>query len=114
YRVLAITAAGRIKSVDADGVETYGQELRVEYGVREADGSVRVLGSVLPLDIGPAPSWRTLRVPLDRLPGEVNAVRLVAVDNDITQRQWLAVTPPRLPRLATLNSVVGSTDPVLL
>ncbi|BAD55035.1 arabinosyltransferase domain-containing protein [Nocardia farcinica] len=114
YRVLAITAAGRIKSVDADGVETYGQELRVEYGVREADGSVRVLGSVLPLDIGPAPSWRTLRVPLDRLPGEVNAVRLVAIDNDITQRQWLAVTPPRLPRLATLNSVVGSTDPVLL
>ncbi len=114
YRVLAITAAGRIKSVDADGVETYGQELRVEYGTRAADGSVDVLGAINPLDIGPAPSWRTLRVPLDALPAEVNAVRLVAVDNDITQRQWLAVTPPRLPRLATLDSVVGHTDPVLL
>ncbi|WP_239476453.1 arabinosyltransferase domain-containing protein [Nocardia arizonensis] len=114
YRVLVVTAAGRIRSVDADGVLTYGQELRVEYGVREADGRMTVLGSVDPLDIGPAPSWRNLRVPLDRLPREVNAVRLVAVDNDITPRQWLAVTPPRLPRLASLNSVVGSRDPVLL
>ncbi|MEU2173247.1 arabinosyltransferase domain-containing protein [Nocardia sp. NPDC019219] len=114
YQVLAITAAGRIRSVDDDGVLTYGQELHLEYGVRGPDGEVRTLGSIDPLDIGPAPSWRNLRVPLDRLPGEVNAVRLVAVDNDITPKQWLAVTPPRLPKLATLNSVVGSTDPVLL
>ncbi|MBF6465461.1 arabinosyltransferase domain-containing protein [Nocardia beijingensis] len=114
YQVLAITAAGRIRSVDDDGVLTYGQELHLEYGVRGPDGEVRTLGSIDPLDIGPAPSWRNLRVPLDRLPGEVNAVRMVAVDNDITPKQWLAVTPPRLPKLATLNSVVGSTDPVLL
>ncbi|MFE7743673.1 arabinosyltransferase domain-containing protein [Nocardia sp. NPDC057455] len=114
YQVLAITAAGRIRSVDADGVLTYGQELHLEYGVRGADGEVRTLGSIDPLDIGPAPSWRNLRVPLDRLPGEVNAVRMVAIDNDITPKQWLALTPPRLPKLATLNSVVGSQDPVLL
>ncbi|XOZ87132.1 arabinosyltransferase domain-containing protein [Nocardia testacea] len=114
YRVLALTAAGRIRSVDADGVLTYGQDLTVEYGTRAADGTMTVLGSVTPLDIGPSPSWRNLRVPLDQLPREVNAVRLVAVDNDITARQWLAVTPPRLPRLATLDSVVGHTDPVLL
>ncbi|MFE7798403.1 arabinosyltransferase domain-containing protein [Nocardia sp. NPDC057440] len=114
YQVLAITAAGRIRSVDADGVVTYGAELRLEYGTRAADGTVNVLGSVTPLDIGPAPSWRNLRVPLDQLPLEVDAVRLVAADNDITQKQWLALTPPRLPKLATLNSVVGSTNPVLL
>ncbi|MET8795403.1 arabinosyltransferase domain-containing protein [Nocardia sp. NPDC004568] len=114
YRVLALTAAGRIRSVDADGVLTYGQDLTVEYGTRAADGTMTVLGAVTPLDIGPNPSWRNLRVPLDQLPREVNAVRLVAVDNDITARQWLAVTPPRLPRLATLDSVVGHTDPVLL
>ncbi|WP_433523998.1 arabinosyltransferase domain-containing protein [Nocardia pseudovaccinii] len=114
YQVLAITAAGRIRSIDADGVLTYGQELHLEYGVRGADGEVQTLGSVDPLDIGPAPSWRNLRVPLDKLPAGVNAVRLVAVDNDITQKQWLAVTPPRLPHLATLNSAVGETAPVLL
>ncbi|WP_454194525.1 arabinosyltransferase domain-containing protein [Nocardia sp. Marseille-Q1738] len=114
YQVLAITAAGRIRSIDADGVLTYGQELHLEYGVRDQNGDVRTLGSIDPLDIGPAPSWRNLRVPLDQLPVEVNAVRLVAIDNDITPKQWLAVTPPRLPKLATLNSVVGSQDPVLL
>ncbi|WP_239003706.1 arabinosyltransferase domain-containing protein [Nocardia panacis] len=120
YRVLAITAAGRIRSVDADGVTTYGADLRLEYGVREANGEVRTLGSVLPLDIGPAPSWRNLRVPLDKLPADVDAVRLVAEDRDITPRIWLAVTPPRLPRLAPLNSLVkpddpkGAGDPVLL
>ncbi|MBF6413191.1 arabinosyltransferase domain-containing protein [Nocardia cyriacigeorgica] len=113
-RVLTITAAGRIRSVDADGVLTYGQDLVLEYGTRAADGTMTVLGAITPTDIGPAPSWRNLRVPLDQLPAEVNAVRLVATDNDITQRQWLAITPPRLPRLATLDSVVGHTDPVLL
>ncbi|GAB2650876.1 arabinosyltransferase domain-containing protein [Nocardia goodfellowii] len=114
YRVLTVTAAGRIRSVDQDGVVTYGQELHLEYGTRQADGRFETLGSIDPIDIGPAPSWRNLRVPLDRLPAGVNAVRLVAVDNDITPKQWLAVTPPRLPRLASLNSVVGDTDPVLL
>ena len=114
YQALVVTAAGRIRYVDTDGVVHYGQDLRLEYGTRAADGSVTMTGSVAPMDIGPAPSWRNLRVPLDQLPAGVNAVRLVAADNDITQKQWLAVTPPRLPKLATLQSVVGETDPVLL
>ncbi|TSE00843.1 arabinosyltransferase [Skermania sp. ID1734] len=112
--VLAITAAGRIRSVDKDGVVTYGQDLRVEYGTRGANNSVHVLGSVVPYDIGPSPSWRNLRVPLDEIPSTANVVRLVAVDNDITPKQWLAVTPPRVPKLRTLQDVVGSQTPVLL
>ncbi|MFE1595140.1 arabinosyltransferase domain-containing protein [Nocardia sp. NPDC058705] len=114
YQALVITAAGRIRYVDTDGVVHYGQDLRVEYGTRAADGSVDVTGSLAPLDIGPSPSWRNLRVPIDQLPEGVNAVRLVAADNDITGKQWLAVTPPRLPKLVTLDSVVGHQDPVLL
>ncbi|MGV9412314.1 arabinosyltransferase domain-containing protein [Nocardia sp. NPDC003693] len=113
YRVLAITAAGRIRSVNKDGVETYGQDLFLEYGTRAADGSVTDTGRLRPIDIGPAPSWRNLRVPLDQIPLGANAVRLVANDVDITERQWLAVTPPRLPKLETLNSVVGEQAPVL-
>ncbi|WP_319942893.1 arabinosyltransferase domain-containing protein [Nocardia aurantia] len=111
--VLVVTAAGRIKSINKDGVVSYGQDLRLDFGHRNADGSVAPLTSVLPLDIGGAPSWRNLRVPLDRVPANADAVRLVAVANDLTARQWLAVTPPRLPRLATLDAVVGRTDPVL-
>ncbi|NKY49980.1 arabinosyltransferase domain-containing protein [Nocardia vermiculata] len=113
HRVLVVTAAGRIKSVDADGVVSYGQDLRVEFADRAADGTVRPLGSFTPLDIGGAPSWRNMRVPLDQVPDGTNAVRIVAVANDLTPRQWLAVTPPRLPKLSTLDSVVGHTDPVL-
>ncbi|MFD6272753.1 arabinosyltransferase domain-containing protein [Nocardia asteroides] len=114
YQALVVTAAGRIRYVDTDGVVHYGQDLRLEYGRHTGDGAVEMTGSIAPMDIGPAPSWRNLRVPLDQLPADVNAVRLVAADNDITQKQWLAVTPPRLPKLATLQSVVGETDPVLL
>ncbi|WP_024801267.1 arabinosyltransferase domain-containing protein [Nocardia sp. BMG51109] len=113
YRVLVVSAAGRIKTVSKDGVVTYGQDLRVEFGHRGDDGSFQPRGSFQPLDIGGAPSWRNMRVPLDSIPDGTDAVRIVAAAPDLTQRQWLAVTPPRLPRLATLDSVVGHRDPVL-
>ncbi|WP_040817304.1 arabinosyltransferase domain-containing protein [Nocardia jiangxiensis] len=113
YRMLVVTAAGRIKSVDKDGVVTYGQDLSVEFAHRAPDGTETSLGSFVPLDIGGAPSWRDMRIPLERIPAQTNAVRIVAVANDLTDRQWLAVTPPRLPRLATLDSVLGHHDPVL-
>ena len=111
--ILVVTAAGRIRSIDSDGIATYGQDLVIEYGKRDGD-NVTPLGSVLPLDIGPAPSWRNMRVPLKDLPADANAVRIVATDNNITQNQWLAVTPPRVPQLQTLDTVVGSSDPALL
>ncbi len=113
YKVLVVTAAGRIQSVNKDGVLTYGQKLRVEFAHRDTDGTVTPLGDFMPLDTGGAPSWRDMRVPLDRIPARTDAVRIVAAADDLTTRQWLAVTPPRLPRLATLNSVVGHSDPVL-
>ncbi|MGB7361972.1 MAG: arabinosyltransferase domain-containing protein [Rhodococcus sp. (in: high G+C Gram-positive bacteria)] len=111
---LAITASGRIRSVDADGVVTPGQNLDVEYASVGADGSEEVLGRIAPIDIGPEPSWRNLRIPLSDVPAEANAVRLVATDADLAGDQWLAVTPPRSPRTTVLNDVVGSSAPVLL
>jgi arabinosyltransferase C len=107
--LLVVTAAGRIKSVDKDGVVKYGQDVVIEYG---RDG--KTMGSVVPYDIGPNPSWRNLRVPLDQIPPDADSVRIVATDNDITQRQWLAITPPRVPQLRTLQDVVGTSAPTLL
>ncbi|MFE3289585.1 arabinosyltransferase domain-containing protein [Rhodococcus sp. NPDC059234] len=112
--ILVVTAAGRIRYVDKDGVVTYGQDLVVEYGKRTADGGVEAEGSVAPIDIGPTPSWRNLRVPMSQIPADADAVRLVAADHDLTPKQWLAITPPRVPQLQTLNEVVGSSAPVLL
>lgn len=111
--IVSIAVAGRIRSADSDGIVTYGQDLELEYGVRRPDGSVDVLGRALPFDLGPAPSWRNVRVPLDQLPTEADAVRLVAADEDRDPDQWLAVTPPRVPQTRTLQEVVGSDTPVL-
>lgn len=112
--IVSIAAAGRIRSVDTDGVETYGQKLELEYGTLAFDETVTALGSALPIDIGPSPSWRNLRVPLDRLPTEANVVRIVAADNDIQEEQWLAFTPPRVPQTQILQDALGSDAPTLL
>ena len=40
--------------------------------------------------------------------------RHVVVDNNLDPDRWIAVTPPRNPRLSTLDEVVGHTDPVLI
>ncbi|MFD1812072.1 arabinosyltransferase domain-containing protein [Rhodococcus gannanensis] len=112
--LLVVTAAGRIRYVDPDGIVTAGQELRVEYGTRRSGDDVEVRGAVAPIDIGPSPSWRNLRIPMEQIPADADAVRLVAVDDDLTPKQWLAVTPPRLPEMRTLQEVVGSEAPVLL
>ena len=107
--LISIAAAGRIRSVDSDGIVTYGQSLELEYGV---DGNAQ--GRVTPIDIGPTPSWRNLRVPMDQIPADSNMIRLVLDDTDRDPDQWLAITPPRVPRTQTLNDVVGREDPVLL
>ncbi|OZC53317.1 arabinosyltransferase [Rhodococcus sp. RS1C4] len=106
---IAISAAGRIRSVDSDGIVASGQPLEVEYAAGD-----QVLGRVTPIDIGPQPSWRNLRVPLSDIPREADRIRLVATDGDISPDQWLAVTPPRIPRTTPLVDVIGPDVPVML
>ncbi|MFD3705224.1 arabinosyltransferase domain-containing protein [Nocardia sp. NPDC058658] len=112
--LLAMSVAGRIRTVDSDGIVHPGQELAVEYGTATDAADVAVTGQIAPIDIGPAPMWRNLRVPLDQLPAEANVVRLVAADKDLGPDQWLAVTPPRMPQTTTLSALVGRDAPVLL
>ncbi|MFC9994619.1 arabinosyltransferase domain-containing protein [Nocardia sp. NPDC127526] len=112
--LVVISAAGRIMSFDDTGNMTYGQQLLVEYGHKEADGSVTKLGEYRPYDIGPAPSWRNLRVPMDALPAEADTVRIHASDQILIGDQWLAFTPPRVPKLQTIDSYLGRTQPILL
>lgn len=39
---------------------------------------------------------------------------MVATDDDLSPQHWIALTPPRIPVLRTLQDVVGSTSPVFL
>ncbi len=48
------------------------------------------------------------------VPPDADSVRIVANDPNLTGDQWLAFTPPRVPKLETLNSTIGSSQPVLL
>ncbi|MFC7449548.1 arabinosyltransferase domain-containing protein [Rhodococcus daqingensis] len=112
--LVSMSVAGRVYSVDGDGIDTPGACVELEYGVRGADGTVQALGRALPIDIGPAPSWRNLRVPLDQLPAEVNAVRIVVDDSDTDPDQWVAVTPPRVPQTRTLNDLIGADTPTMI
>jgi arabinosyltransferase C len=72
--IVAIAVAGRIRSIDSDGIAHPGQNLALEYGRGRPDGSITSTGRVLPIDIGPSPMWRNLRVPLDQLPEEADVV----------------------------------------
>lgn len=107
--LLVMAAAGRIGPAD----------LRIEYGRPGRVGAsgptdFEVMGSTTPIDIGPAPAWRNLRIPLESIPEDAEVVRVVANDGNLDPDWWLAVTPPRNPRLRTLDEVVGHTDPVLV
>ncbi|MEU1981232.1 arabinosyltransferase domain-containing protein [Nocardia sp. NPDC019395] len=112
--IMAITAAGRFRAVTQDGSVMPGQPVDIEYGTAESATSARTLGSVMPIDIGPAPSWRNLRVPLDEIPEQADVVRIVAKDQTLDPSQWLALTPPRIPQTESLDKVIGSDQPVLL
>lgn len=98
--LLVVSAAGRF---DAGEVQ-----------VQWAGDDGKPAGSMGFADVGAAPAWRNLRAPLAALPDSATQVRVVATDDDLAAQHWIALTPPRIPRLRTLQQVVGSTDPVLL
>ncbi|WP_369640663.1 arabinosyltransferase domain-containing protein, partial [Nocardia sp. JMUB6875] len=112
YQVLILTVAGRI-AADDNGHQIDGAQLRLEFAHRADDGAVQPLGNLTPPNVGGAPGWRNLPIALDRIPTGTNAIRLVAKTDDPTGKQWLALTPPRLPHLVTLDAMVGHDAPVL-
>jgi arabinosyltransferase A len=112
--LVVVSAAGSIWSYKEDGTFTYGQSLKLQWGVTRPDGTTQPLAEVQPIDIGPEPAWRNLRFPLTWAPPEANVARIVAYDPNLSEDQWFAFTPPRVPVLQTLQQLMGSQDPVLM
>ncbi len=77
--IVVVSASGAIWSYKEDGTFTYGQSLKLQWGVTRPDGTTQPLGEVQPIDIGPEPAWRNLRFPLTWAPPEANVARIVAV-----------------------------------
>jgi arabinosyltransferase C len=113
YRLPDRDQAGPLLVVAAAGRFDPG-EVVVQWATDEQAAKGQPGGSVGFGDVGAVPAWRNLRVPLSAIPSDATQVRLVASDQDLAPQHWIAVTPPRIPRLETLQDVVGSADPVLL
>lgn len=112
--LITMSVAGYVEYIDDLAVTRSGQKVRLQFGRVEPDGTVTPAGQMVPLDIGGAPEWRNLRFPLDQAPPGASVVRVLAEDNSPLRDQWLAVTPPRVSEMVTLNDLVGSTEPVLI
>ncbi|GEE00314.1 putative arabinosyltransferase B [Gordonia spumicola] len=112
--LVTMSVAGSIEYLDDLSVLNSGQSVRLEFGRVENDGRVTTVASMVPLDAGGTPKWRNLRFPLASAPPRASVVRIVADDVSGAPAQWLAVTPPRVNKLVTLNDLVGSQAPVLL
>lgn len=112
--LVVVSAAGAIWSYKEDGSFTYGQSLKLQWGLTHPDGSTEPLASVYPIDIGTEPAWRNLRFPLASAPPQANVARIVAYDPNLSSDQWFAFTPPRVPVLQTLDQLIGPHRPVLM
>ncbi|MGE2716011.1 arabinosyltransferase domain-containing protein [Mycolicibacterium litorale] len=114
HPLVVITAAGTIAGTSVAEGFTSGQTVALEYARRGPDGAPVPAGRVEPYDIGPTPSWRNLRYPRDQIPGDAVAVRVIGEDLNLGQGDWIAVTPPRVPEVRSVQEYVGSEQPVLL
>ena len=114
HPLVVVTAAGTHRGQQR--VERAHRRPDGRIGVRAAgpDGAPVPAGRLVPDDIAIAPSWRNLRFARSMIPVDAVAVRVVAEDLSLTQGDWIAVTPPRVPELRSLQEYVGSPQPVLM
>jgi arabinosyltransferase B len=114
HPLVVVTAAGTIAGNSVLNHHTDGQVVELEYGTTGPGGEPVAAGRLAPFDLGPAPSWRNLRFVRSSIPSDATVVRIVAEDKSLSVGDWIAVTPPRVPELRTVQKYVGSTQPVLL
>jgi arabinosyltransferase B len=93
---------------------TEGQTVTLEYGHQGPGGVPVPTGRLMPYDLGPAPSWRNLRFDRKQIPADATFVRVVGENLSLNLGDWIAITPPRVPELKTIQQYVGRTQPVLM
>ena len=116
HPLVVVTAAGKITGNSVLHHHTTGQTVVLEYGKPGPGGDLVPAGRLVPFDLyGEQPkAWRNLRFARAEMPADAAAVRVVAEDLSLTPEDWIAVTPPRVPELRSLQEYVGSSQPVLL
>ena len=116
HPLVVVTAAGEIAGNSVLHGHTDGQTVVLEYAKPGPGGDLLPAGRLVPYDLyGEQPKvWRNLRFARSQMPADAVAVRVVAEDLSLTPEAWIAVTPPRVPELRSVQEYVGSSQPVLL
>ena len=116
HPLVVVTAAGTIAGNSILHGHTSGQTVELEFGRPGPGGSVQPAGRLVPYDLyGEQPKvWRNLRFARSQMPADAVAVRVVAEDLSLTPDDWIALTPPRVPELRSLQEYIGSKRPVLM
>jgi arabinosyltransferase B len=116
HPLVVVTAAGTIAGDSILHHHTNGQTVVLEFGKPGPGDSVLPAGRLTPYDLyGEQPKvWRNLRFARSQMPADAVAVRVVAEDLSLTPNDWIAVTPPRVPELRSLQEYIGSKQPVLM
>ncbi|MGA7050416.1 MAG: arabinosyltransferase C-terminal domain-containing protein, partial [Mycobacterium sp.] len=116
HPLVVVTAAGEIAGNSVLHGHTDGQTVALEYAKPAPDGNMVPGGRLVPYDLyGEQPKvWRNLRFARSQMPADAVAVRVVAEDLSLTPEAWIAVTPPRVPELRSVQEYLGSSQPVLL
>jgi arabinosyltransferase B len=114
HPLVVVTAAGSITGNSVFNGHTEGQTVELEFAKPGPGGAPAPVGRLVPYDIGPVPSWRNLRFDRSLMPADATVVRIVAEDLSLTPGDWLAVTPPRVPELKSVQQYLGSRQPVLM
>lgn len=116
HPLVVVTAAGTIAGNSILHGHTSGQTVELEFGRPGPGGAVQPAGRLVPYDLyGEQPKvWRNLRFARSQMPADAVAVRVVAEDLSLTPDDWIALTPPRVPELRSLQEFVGSKRPVLM
>jgi arabinosyltransferase B len=116
HPLVVVTAAGKIAGNSVLHGHTDGQSVVLEYGKPGSGGDLTPSGRLVPDDLygEQFKAWRNLRFARDKIPADATAVRVVADDLSLTPEEWIAVTPPRVPELRSLQEYVGSSQPVLM
>ena len=112
--LVTVAAAGAIWYYDDENEFHYGQSLKLQWGVRGADGRFTALDKVQPIDTIEQKAWRNLRFPLAWAPPEANVARIVADDPNLSADQWFGFTPPRVPPLQSAQEFLGVQTPILM
>ena len=112
YRLPPRDQAGPLLVVPAAGRFDPG-EVVVQWATEDRTMQTRPAASGSPMSARPR-HGATCGLRWPRYPRDATQVRLVTTDDDLAPQHWIALTPPRVPQLDTLQDVVGSQDPVLL